>query len=71
MEPEANTQNIRFLYQRVENKCEILEAIMTLEFHDMTLLSGDPAKRNEIQRQLVYDIKQTVESIRLQTLYKE
>lgn len=68
MEPEANAPDIKYLFQRVQDKCEILEAIMTLEFHDMNHLSGNPATRNKIQRDLVHDIKSAIADIKTQTI---
>lgn len=68
MEPEANAPDIKYLFQRIQDKCEILEAIMLLEFHDMNHLSGDPAKRNKIQRDLVHEIKSVTADIRTQTI---
>lgn len=68
MEPEANAPDIKYLFQRVQDTCEILEAILLLEYHDMNHLSGDPSKRNKVQRDLVSNIKYAVQDIKLQTV---
>lgn len=68
MEPQASAPDIKYLFQKIQDKCEILEAIMLLEYHDMNYLSGDPSKRNKIQRDLVHDIKSATTDIRTQTI---
>lgn len=60
--------DLNYLFQKAESKCEILNAIMTLEYHNMTYLSQDPATRNQIQRELVFEIMCTIRDIKNLTI---
>lgn len=68
MEPEANSQDIKYSFDRIQTNCDILKAIMLLEYHDMNYLRHDPEERNRIQRTLVDQIEVLVRDIKIQTI---
>lgn len=68
MEPEANAPDIKYSFDRIQTNCDILKAIMLLEYHDMNYLSGDPERRNKIQRELVEQIEVLVKEIKIKTI---
>lgn len=68
MEPEANTPDIKYSFDRIQTNCDILKAIMLLEYHDMNYLRHDPEERNRIQRTLVDQIEVLVKEIKIKTI---
>jgi len=68
MEPEANAPDIKYTFQRIQTNCDILKAIMLLEYHDMNYLRHDPEERNRIQRTLVDQIEVLVKEIKIKTI---
>lgn len=68
MEPEVNAPDIKYSFDRIQTNCDILKAIMLLEYHDMNYLRHDPEERNRIQRTLVDQIEVLVKEIKIKTI---
>lgn len=68
MEPEANAPNIKYSFDKVQTNCDILKAIMLLEYHDMNYLRYSPEELNRYQRMLVDQIEVLVRDIKIRTI---
>ena len=68
MEPKANSPDIKYSFGKIQTNCDILKAIMLLEYHDMNYLRHDMEERNRIQRTLVDQIEVLVRDIKIKTI---
>ena len=68
MEPEVNAPDIKYSFDRIQTNCDILKALMLLEYHDMNYLRHDPEEINRIQRTLVEQIEILTREIRIKTI---
>lgn len=68
MEIESTQPDINYLFDSIRTNCEILQATLLLEYHDMNYLNGSPTTINKKQRDLVQGILNDITDIKIRTI---